>query len=649
MAGFVALAAWTGSPLHAKPPTVEDALQKISPVQTDISYDRPDADAVSKCKLESINQEGVTGFAVRSESGQLLRRFLDTNKDSKLDVWCYYRDGVEIYRDIDSNFNGRTDQYRWLGTAGTRWGIDENEDGTIDSWKSISAEEVTAEVVAALRNRDAQRFQRLLLTTDELTDLGLGETRTKDLRDRLEAAREHFGDLAGKQKLIGSKTEWTNFGATQPGIFPAGTDGSTRDLIVYENVAAMIDNDGKSTPLPIGTLVQVGSTWRIFDLPNLDAQAASVPGGNFFVQAAPKTDSAATSDPTVSADLQKLIDQLSALDGQQAQTPAEEMQAFYEKRAALLEKLYAGSNGEEERNSWLRQLADSIGAAVQTGDYSAGVERLQKLVSDLTEAKASTQQIAYVAFRCVMAEHDLAIQDEKADYSKLQTTLEEKLSKLVSDYADAKGIAEVMMHLANVYEYAGKNDEALDMYNRIVKEQADSDVAKKAAGAQFRLELVGKSLPLKGKILDGKANNTAFDLAQMKGKVVLVHYWATWCQRCTEDMTKLKELQAKYAKQGLTIVGVNLDSDAKTAGTFLQANKLPWNNLFEQGGMDGRLAVEMGIVNLPTMILVDKDGKVVANEIHAVQLENELAKIFKEGVGNARNTAPKSTNKKSTK
>ena len=65
--------------------------------------------------------------------------------------------------------------------------------------------------------------------------------------------------------------------------------------------------------------------------------------------------------------------------------------------------------------------------------------------------------------------------------------------------------------------------------------------------------------------------------------------------------------------------------------------------------MDGRLAVEMGIVNLPTMILVDKDGKVVANEIHAVQLENELAKIFKEGVGNARNTAPKSTNKKSTK
>ena len=47
-------------------------------------------------------------------------------------------------------------------------------------------------------------------------------------------------------KLIGSKTEWTNFGATQPGIFPAGTDGSTRDLIVYENVAAMIDPDGRS-------------------------------------------------------------------------------------------------------------------------------------------------------------------------------------------------------------------------------------------------------------------------------------------------------------------------------------------------------------------------------------------------------------------
>ena len=74
----------------------------------------------------------------------------DTNGDNLVDQWSYFRDGIEVYRDIDANFNGKADQYRWLGTAGTRWGLDKNEDGKIDTWKNISAEEVTAELVAAM-------------------------------------------------------------------------------------------------------------------------------------------------------------------------------------------------------------------------------------------------------------------------------------------------------------------------------------------------------------------------------------------------------------------------------------------------------------------------------------------------------------------
>ena len=48
------------------------------------------------------------------------------------------QNGIEVYRDVDANFNEKADQYRWLATAGTRWGLDPNEDGVIDSWKMIS-------------------------------------------------------------------------------------------------------------------------------------------------------------------------------------------------------------------------------------------------------------------------------------------------------------------------------------------------------------------------------------------------------------------------------------------------------------------------------------------------------------------------------
>src|SRR5207249_2935526 len=135
---------------------------------------------------------GFTGYVVRTDSGQVLRRFLDANGDNKVDQWCYFKDGIQIYRDIASNFNNKADQYRWLGTAGTRWGLDDDENGRIDSWRIISAEEVTVEVVAALRDRDAARFQRLLLSADELKTLGLSHKQLADLTDKIAAAKKEF-------------------------------------------------------------------------------------------------------------------------------------------------------------------------------------------------------------------------------------------------------------------------------------------------------------------------------------------------------------------------------------------------------------------------------------------------------------------------
>src|SRR5690606_12489770 len=114
----------------------------------------------AKCTLQAEPVGKFTGWVVRDADGQLLRRFIDTNGDNKVDRWCYYKDGFEVYRDIDSDFNGKADEYRWLGIAGTRHGIDRNENGTVDYWKAISAEEVSAEIVAALREKDAERFQR---------------------------------------------------------------------------------------------------------------------------------------------------------------------------------------------------------------------------------------------------------------------------------------------------------------------------------------------------------------------------------------------------------------------------------------------------------------------------------------------------------
>jgi len=107
----------------AEKPTAKVALS-LKPVQKDVEYDIPEAKDADKCTVEVETVGGITGWVVRTGDGQILRRFLDTNGDNKVDQWCYFKDGIEIYRDIDANFNNKSDQYRWLGTAGTRWGLE---------------------------------------------------------------------------------------------------------------------------------------------------------------------------------------------------------------------------------------------------------------------------------------------------------------------------------------------------------------------------------------------------------------------------------------------------------------------------------------------------------------------------------------------
>jgi hypothetical protein len=100
--------------------TVEQALN-LMPVQPGVDYDRPGPQDIPKCKILAKKINGQVGWIVEGPDGTILRKFVDTNGDNVVDQWSYYKDGVEVYRDIDSNFNGKADQHRWFNTGGTRW------------------------------------------------------------------------------------------------------------------------------------------------------------------------------------------------------------------------------------------------------------------------------------------------------------------------------------------------------------------------------------------------------------------------------------------------------------------------------------------------------------------------------------------------
>jgi thiol-disulfide isomerase/thioredoxin len=171
-------------------------------------------------------------------------------------------------------------------------------------------------------------------------------------------------------------------------------------------------------------------------------------------------------------------------------------------------------------------------------------------------------------------------------------------------------------------EFVGKSEDATKWYQQLVSSFPNATQKSKAAGALQRLGSVGKPMLLRGKDLAGADLN----IASYRGKVVLVHYWATWCP--LPDMVMLRDIYAKKGGKDFEVIGVCLDANPLVAKQFLAQNKFPWKHICEPGGVDSRLANEMGVLTPPLMILVDQKGNVVNQNIHVQALEAELSRLL---------------------
>lgn len=614
--------AWAASP------SAEQAL-KLVPIQQGIDFDRPDAAEAAGCKIGARKVNGNVGWMIESPTGVLLRNFVDTNGDNVVDQWSYYKDGLEVYRDIDADYNGKADQYRWFHTAGGRWGQDRDEDGTIDSWKRISAEEVTAEVVAALATRDARRFERLMLTSSELKSLGASPAKAKLLADKIGGLDAEFQQLAASQREVGRDTEWIQFSGNRPGIVPAGTDGSTKDIAVYENVVVVVQTGDEHGQVQIGTLVEVGDVWRVIELPQPIAGASTeVAASGFFFRGA-AADVAQMTSNGPNEQTQSLLAELEKLDAAAAGAGSVSEQAQYNaRRADIIERVAAQAGTPDDRAMWIRQLADMVSAAVQSGGYPDGTKRLESLAGKLQQNDSDRQLAAYVRFRQLTADYGESIQNaSSSEFVKIQESWLERLEQFANQYPDSPDAAEAMLQLAIAQEFAGEEDEAKKWYGHIVQKFSNTPAAAKSAGAITRLDSVGRTISLKG---TGPTGETV-DIAAFRGNVLLIQYWASWCEPCKADMATIKELLGKYGRSGFNVVGINLDSNLQDMTDYLAGNRLPWQQIREEGGLDSRPANELGIVTLPTMILLDRDGKVVNRNVHVAELDGDLSTLFRAG------------------
>jgi thiol-disulfide isomerase/thioredoxin len=175
---------------------------------------------------------------------------------------------------------------------------------------------------------------------------------------------------------------------------------------------------------------------------------------------------------------------------------------------------------------------------------------------------------------------------------------------LIKDYPDRpNGYTSLMMAIED-YEYDGKPAESRALADELIAGPAPEEFKLWSKGFLNRLDSQGKSVSMQFMAVDGRTVN----LAKMKGKVVLVDFWATTCGPCVQELPRVKAVYDKFRAQGFEVIGISSDTDKEQLNEFLTKKGISWPQYYDGKGFNNKFSVEFGIDGIPHMFLVDKNG-----------------------------------------
>jgi len=161
----------------------------------------------------------------------------------------------------------------------------------------------------------------------------------------------------------------------------------------------------------------------------------------------------------------------------------------------------------------------------------------------------------------------------------------------------------------------------LDLENRV------TNLEKRIPSGPNKIDeiSIGKPFPnLQFKAVDG--NNISVE--QLRGKYVLIDFWATWCGPCKNEIPGLLELYEQYHSKGFEIIGITLDSDINVLKEFLAANHINWPQYCDGKTWDNAIASRFGINSIPSTILLNKDGIVIKRCLRGEKLKETIKELL---------------------
>lgn len=307
----------------------------------------------------------------------------------------------------------------------------------------------------------------------------------------------------------------------------------------------------------------------------------------------------------------------------------EEYQAFMTKQGAALSEaadkmgaFLAKFPKSEHASAARRMQISSLGNAVMMGN-TGRQDELNKLLATAA-ADTSLPESDRIDFRLQQVR---ASAGPRSSDPEAKTKLVDGLLAVQKDFPKSEKVYSMMNSFA--LSESGENAKRLA---RVVAASPDAPekLKKKAQeivdGKIFNAaDSVGKPVTIKFTAVDGRE----VDLAKMKGKVVLVDFWATWCGPCVAEVPNVVAAYEKYHDKGFEIVGISFDreADKDKLTKFTKDKNMPWPQYFDGKYWENDFGQQFNIRSIPTMWLIGKDGN-LADAAARGGLEEKVAKML---------------------
>lgn len=295
----------------------------------------------------------------------------------------------------------------------------------------------------------------------------------------------------------------------------------------------------------------------------------------------------------------------------------------------LSAKVVAANPEPNDRDEARMAAMQAIAALTQVDRKGAGLlDKADKLAEEILADTPEGETAAQASFLRVVAH--LVIEGEKGmDDPAVTTRLLGMAKEFAEKFPDYSRGNQLLYQISQNAQMAGQYDTAKEALQILVDREGESQMGKIITAKLRLLETIGNPPEITGPTLEG----SDVDIASLKGKVVLVDFWATWCGPCVAELPNVKAVYEKYHDQGFEVLAVSFDQTKDVLVKFVDENKLPWPQIFfdEDGKRfwDNPIGQKYGIDGIPATFLIDREGNLQKIGVRGPMLEPAVVELLK--------------------